>query len=61
MSNSLDPDQAQHSVGPDLGPNCLQRSAVDDKICGWQTEFCFTFTLWSRDQEKIEKGAVDQW
>ena len=24
MSNSLDPDQAQHFVGPDLGPNCLQ-------------------------------------
>ena len=31
MSNSLDPDQAQHSVGPDLGSNCLQRSAADDK------------------------------
>ena len=25
MSNSLDPDQGQHIVGPDLGPNCLQR------------------------------------
>ena len=25
MSNSLDPDQAEHIVGPDLGPNCLQR------------------------------------
>ena len=24
MSNSLDPDQARHFVGPDLGPNCLQ-------------------------------------
>ena len=24
MSNSLDPDQAQNFVGPDLGPNCLQ-------------------------------------
>ena len=23
-SNSLDPDQAQHFVGPDLDPNCLQ-------------------------------------
>ena len=28
MSNSLDPDQAQHFVGPDLGPNSLQRSAA---------------------------------
>ena len=32
VSSSLDPDQARHSVGPDLGPNCLQRSAADDKI-----------------------------
>ena len=22
VSNSLDPDQARHTVGPDLGPNC---------------------------------------
>ena len=32
MSNSLDPDQAQHSVEPDLGQNCLQRLSADDKI-----------------------------
>ena len=25
MSSSLDPDQNHHSVGPDLGPNCLQK------------------------------------
>ena len=25
MSNGLGPDQDQHSVGPDLGPNCMQR------------------------------------
>ena len=25
VSNSLDPDQSGHYVGPDLGPNCLQR------------------------------------
>ena len=25
ISNSLDPDQAGQNVGPDLGPNCLQR------------------------------------
>ena len=30
VSNSLDPDQARHFVGPDLGPNYLQISA-DDK------------------------------
>ena len=33
VSNSFDPDQARHSVGPDLGPNCLQRSSTDNKIC----------------------------
>ena len=30
VSNSLNPDQAQHFVGPDLGPNCLQRLSADD-------------------------------
>ena len=33
VSNSLDPDQARHFVGPDLGPNCLQRLSADDKSC----------------------------
>ena len=30
VSNSLDPDQARRSVGPDLGPNCLKRLSADD-------------------------------
>ena len=30
VSNSLDPDQARHFVGPDLGPNCLQKLSADD-------------------------------
>ena len=25
MSNCFDPDRDLHSIGPDLGPNCLQR------------------------------------
>ena len=30
VSNSADPDQARRYVGPDLGPNCLQKlSAVE--------------------------------
>ena len=33
VSNSLDPDQDRHSVGPDLGPNCLLRLSADDKSC----------------------------
>ena len=32
VSNSLDPDQARHFVGPDLGPNCLQRSKMSAKV-----------------------------
>ena len=32
VSNSLDPDQDRQNVGPDLDPNCLQRSPVDDSI-----------------------------
>ena len=31
VSNSLDPDQARHYVGPDLDPSCLQRLSADDK------------------------------
>ena len=31
VSNSLDPDQARQNVGPDLGPNCLQRLTTDNK------------------------------
>ena len=32
VSNSLDPDQDLHSVGPDLGPNHVQRLSADDTI-----------------------------
>ena len=31
VSKCLHPDQDRHSVGPDLGPNCLQRLSADDK------------------------------
>ena len=30
FSNSLDPDQARHFVGPDLGPNCYLRLSADN-------------------------------
>ena len=30
VSNNLDPDQVRHFVGPDRGPNSLQRSLADD-------------------------------
>ena len=36
MSNGLDPDQDRSSVGPDLGPYCLQRlSADDNSLCAF--------------------------
>ena len=56
VSNSLDTDQAWHFVGPDLGPNCLQRFSADDaadNLIG-----CQTFNLKnkvSRRQQKHEK------
>ena len=31
VSNTLDPDQGRHSVGPDLGPNCLQMLSTNNK------------------------------
>ena len=31
MQNSFDPDQAQPVVGPDMGPNCLQKQSAEDK------------------------------
>ena len=30
VSNGLVSDQAQHFVGPDLGPNCLKMLSADD-------------------------------
>ena len=32
VPNSLEPDQALQKIGPDLVPNCLQKSAADDKV-----------------------------
>ena len=32
VSKSLDPDQAQHFVGPDLGLNCLQKLSTDEEL-----------------------------
>ena len=45
MSNSLDPDQARHSVRSDLGPNCLQRLSGDDNGKELNTEQLLAKTL----------------
>ena len=53
VSNSLDPGQAQHSVGPDLGPNCLQWLSADDKTSpAWKELFQFTIVYYIADQHK---------
>ena len=41
MSNSFDPDQARHYVGPDLGPNCLQKLSAD-KLGGKELTYLFS-------------------
>ena len=42
VSNGLDPDQGGQSVGPGLGPNCLQRCSLsaDDNVCYCILEIC---------------------
>ena len=40
MSNSLDPDQACHFVGPDLGTNCLQRLSEETLKADNVLNFC---------------------
>ena len=32
FANSLDQDQAQQNVGPDLGTNCMGRLSADDRV-----------------------------
>ena len=45
----LDSDQAQHFVGPDLGPNCLQMLSADCTLVGRDNLYvlnkCFLFNL----------------
>ena len=38
VTNILDSDQDRHCVGPDLGPNCLQRLSTDKKKSPLRTE-----------------------
>ena len=44
VSNSLDPDQNQHNVGPDLDPNCLQILTADDKSLA-RKELIFSYAV----------------
>ena len=54
MSNDLDLDQDQHSLGPDLDPNCLQRLSADDKILARKdllTYIGIASFLWDKSQQ----------
>ena len=39
VSNTLDPDQDRHTVGPVLGLNCLQRLSAEDNSCQYEPVF----------------------
>ena len=41
VSNGMDQDQDGHSVGPDLGPNSLQRLSADNISLPWQGKSSF--------------------
>ena len=51
VSNSLDPDQVQLFVGPDLGPNYLQSLSADDirmqRVKGAQILPLIFYRLWA--------------
>ena len=49
VSNSLDPDQDQCFVSPDLGTNCLQRLPVDNKTKIYGFEYSKTPVLLNPD------------
>ena len=57
MSNGLDPDQDRHSVGPDLGPNCLQRLWAEGKspLARKELTLCFcSFNPYRKPAENDE-------
>ena len=49
MLNRLDPDQAGHFVGPDLGPNCLERLSEEATLSEvkWLDSW-YSGRLWDR-------------
>ena len=68
----MDPDHDRHSVGPGLGPKCLQRLSEDDKS-QWQIQRGFGGSLelpfetklsnfhgeFSKNQEKLINNQVN--
>ena len=58
MSNSLDPDQARHFVGPDLGPNCLQRLSADETSSLTSKGYINISKKIGKDQESIQSHRI---
>ena len=59
MSNSLDLDQDRSSVGPDLGPNCLQQTTL---VGEWSTErliFFRALTLFQHGRTEMIKDNLN--
>ena len=56
--NRLDPDQTQHFVGPDLGPNCLQRPSADNtRRCKELSTYCVLLRACALFRVKIIFGS----
>ena len=53
VSNSLDPDQARHFVGPDLGPTCLQSISADIAGKELNTKKLVETTFWLKPWLKL--------
>ena len=51
MSNRLDPDQARHFVGSDLGLICLQKLSGDDEL---KFKYDYAMVYFRAVQHKIE-------
>ena len=56
MANSLDQDQDRPSVGPDLGPNCMQRLLTDDKSRRLQGNSLVSYKL-VRDKDSLTQSS----
>ena len=50
VTNGLNPDQDRPSVGPDLGPNCLQRLSAEELFACLEIFmiFCHLLTFFSK-------------
>ena len=55
FANSLDPDQAQQHVGPDLDPNCLTLWWYSWKICFVNVNLKKKIYRWQKSRQKKKK------